>query len=450
MEKILCVSLGCDKNLVDTENMLGILKSEGYEFTDDSNEADIVIINTCCFIHDAKEESINSIIEYGSLKENGKLKGLIVTGCLAQRYKDEIENELPEVDALIGISSIDKIIEAVKACVEKYNSDNKENSVAFASYDDISKPIDTYKTRISSLGGYTSYLKIAEGCDKNCTYCIIPKIRGKFRSIEMEHLLDEAKRLVEMGTKELILVAQETTLYGMDLYGEKSLHKLLHELGKIEGLVWIRLLYAYPEEIYDELIEEMATNKKVCHYIDVPIQHASDNILKRMGRRTNRNDLVNIITKLRERIPDMVIRTTLISGFPGETEEDHKTLYNFVDEMEFDRLGVFTYSMEEDTGAALMPDQIDEEVKSDRRDEIMELQQEIVFEKNESLIGKEVLVLIEGHIPNENAYIGRTYMDAPSVDGNIFITTDENLMSGDFVRAKITGSYEYDLIGEII
>lgn len=450
MEKILCVSLGCDKNLVDTENMLGILKSEGYEFTDDSNEADIVIINTCCFIHDAKEESINSIIEYGSLKENGKLKGLIVTGCLAQRYKDEIENELPEVDALIGISSIDKIIEAVKACVEKYNSDNKENSVAYASYDDISKPIDTYKTRISSLGGYTSYLKIAEGCDKNCTYCIIPKIRGKFRSIEMEHLLDEAKRLVEMGTKELILVAQETTLYGMDLYGEKSLHKLLHELGKIEGLVWIRLLYAYPEEIYDELIEEMATNKKVCHYIDVPIQHASDNILKRMGRRTNRNDLVNIITKLRERIPDMVIRTTLISGFPGETEEDHKTLYNFVDEMEFDRLGVFTYSMEEDTRAALMPDQIDEEVKSDRRDEIMELQQEIVFEKNESLIGKEVLVLIEGHIPNENAYIGRTYMDAPSVDGNIFITTDENLMSGDFVRAKITGSYEYDLIGEII
>ena len=450
MEKILCVSLGCDKNLVDTENMLGILKSEGYEFTDDSNEADIVIINTCCFIHDAKEESINSIIEYGSLKENGKLKGLIVTGCLAQRYKDEIENELPEVDALIGISSIDKIIEAVKACVEKYNSDNKENAVAFASYDDISKPIDTYKTRISSLGGYTSYLKIAEGCDKNCTYCIIPKIRGKFRSIEMEHLLDEAKRLVEMGTKELILVAQETTLYGMDLYGEKSLHKLLHELGKIEGLVWIRLLYAYPEEIYDELIEEMATNKKVCHYIDVPIQHASDNILKRMGRRTNRNDLVNIITKLRERIPDMVIRTTLISGFPGETEEDHKTLYNFVDEMEFDRLGVFTYSMEEGTGAALMPDQIDEEVKSDRRDEIMELQQEIVFEKNESLIGKEVLVLIEGHIPNENAYIGRTYMDAPSVDGNIFITTDENLMSGDFVRAKITGSYEYDLIGEII
>ena len=450
MEKILCVSLGCDKNLVDTENMLGILKSEGYEFTDDSNEADIVIINTCCFIHDAKEESINSIIEYGSLKENGKLKGLIVTGCLAQRYKDEIENELPEVDALIGISSIDKIIEAVKACVEKYNSDNKENAVAFASYDDISKPIDTYKTRISSLGGYTSYLKIAEGCDKNCTYCIIPKIRGKFRSIEMEHLLDEAKRLVEMGTKELILVAQETTLYGMDLYGEKSLHKLLHELGKIEGLVWIRLLYAYPEEIYDELIEEMATNKKVCHYIDVPIQHASDNILKRMGRRTNRNDLVNIITKLRERIPDIVIRTTLISGFPGETEEDHKTLYNFVDEMEFDRLGVFTYSMEEGTGAALMPDQIDEEVKSDRRDEIMELQQEIVFEKNESLIGKEVLVLIEGHIPNENAYIGRTYMDAPSVDGNIFITTDENLMSGDFVRAKITGSYEYDLIGEII
>lgn len=450
MEKILCVSLGCDKNLVDTENMLGILKSEGYEFTDDSNDADIVIINTCCFIHDAKEESINSIIEYGSLKENGKLKGLIVTGCLAQRYKDEIENELPEVDALIGISSIDKIIEAVKACVEKYNSDNKENSVAYASYDDISKPIDTYKTRISSLGGYTSYLKIAEGCDKNCTYCIIPKIRGKFRSIEMEHLLDEAKRLVEMGTKELILVAQETTLYGMDLYGEKSLHKLLHELGKIEGLVWIRLLYAYPEEIYDELIEEMATNKKVCHYIDVPIQHASDNVLKRMGRRTNNADLVNIITKLRDRIPDIVIRTTLISGFPGETEEDHKDLYNFVDEMEFDRLGVFTYSMEEDTPAALMPDQIDEEVKSDRRDEIMELQQEIVFEKNESLIGKEVLVLIEGHIPNENAYIGRTYMDAPSVDGNIFITTDENLMSGDFVRAKITGSYEYDLIGEII
>ncbi|HAV89770.1 MAG TPA: 30S ribosomal protein S12 methylthiotransferase RimO, partial [Eubacterium sp.] len=315
---------------------------------------------------------------------------------------------------------------------------------------DISNPIDIFENRVSTLGGYTSYLKIAEGCDKNCTYCIIPKIRGKFRSIEMEHLLKEAKRLVDNGTKELILVAQETTLYGVDLYGEKTLHKLLHELGKIEGLVWIRLLYAYPEEIYDELIDEMATNKKLCHYIDMPIQHASDNVLKRMGRRTNNTDLVNIITKLRDRIPDIVIRTTLISGFPGETEEDHKDLYNFVDEMEFDRLGVFTYSMEEDTPAALLPDQIDEEVKEDRRDEIMELQQEIVFEKNENLIGKEVLVLIEGHIPNENAYIGRTYMDAPSVDGNIFITTDENLMSGDFVKAKITGSYEYDLIGEII
>lgn len=451
MEKILCVSLGCDKNLVDTENMLGVLKTKGYEFTDDNDEADIVIINTCCFIHDAKEESINSIIEYGQLKENGKLKGLIVTGCLAQRYKDEIEKELPEVDALIGISSIDKIVEAVDACIEKHNSSKcDENHVVYSSYEDISNPIDTFENRVSTLGGYTSYLKIAEGCDKNCTYCIIPKIRGKFRSIEMEHLLKEAKRLVENGTKELILVAQETTLYGVDLYGEKSLHKLLHELGKIEGLVWIRLLYAYPEEIYDELIDEMATNKKLCHYIDMPIQHASDNVLKRMGRRTSNTDLVNIITKLRERIPDIVIRTTLISGFPGETDEDHKVLYNFVDEMEFDRLGVFTYSMEEDTPAALLPDQIDEEVKEDRRDEIMELQQEIVFEKNENLIGKEVLVLIEGHIPNENAYIGRTYMDAPSVDGNIFITTDENLMSGDFVRAKITGSYEYDLIGEII
>lgn len=441
MEKILWISLGCDKNLVDSENMIGLLKKAGYQFTDMEEEATVIVINSCCFIHDAKEESIDTIIEMGKYKENGNLKALIVCGCLAERYKDEIEKELPEVDAIVGTSSIENILNVINKVLDK----DKEGIIK--SFEDISKPAHTFADRENGTGGYTSYLKIAEGCDKCCTYCIIPKIRGSYRSIPIEELIEESKRLVDDGIKELILVAQETTLYGVDLYGEKSLHKLLHELGKINGLLWIRLLYCYPEEIYDELIDEIAKNRKVCHYLDIPIQHASDDILRRMGRRTSKEDLINIINKLRNRIPDIALRTTLITGFPGETKEDHETLMGFVDEMEFDRLGVFTYSPEEDTPAALFKDQIEEEVKLDRRDELMELQQEVSIDKNNALIGKEFTVLIEGYLPDENVYVGRTYMDAPSVDGNIFVSSDETLVSGDVLKVKVTGAYEYDLIG---
>ena len=404
--KILFISLGCDKNLVDTEVMLGLLASKGYEMTDDEQEADIIVINTCCFIHDAKEESIQNILEMAELKKEGKVKALIVTGCMAERYKDEILEEIPEVDEVLGTTAYDKILDA--------------------------------------------YLKIAEGCDKHCTYCIIPKVRGNYRSVPMERLVNEARELAEQGVKELILVAQETTLYGKDLYGEKSLHKLVKELCNISGIRWIRILYCYPEEITDELIQVMKEEPKVCHYLDLPIQHANDTILKRMGRRTTKQELVHIVEKLRSEIPDICLRTTLITGFPGETAEQHEELMQFVDEMEFDRLGVFTYSPEEDTPAAGMPEQIEEEVKEDRQAEIMELQQEIAFDKAEDMIGREVLVMIEGKVADENAYVGRTYRDAPNVDGLIFINTNEELLSGDFARVKVTGALDYDLIGELL
>ena len=439
--KILFISLGCDKNLVDSEEMLGLLREKNYSFTDDESEADIIVVNTCCFVNDAKEESINTIIDMAAYRTEGKCKALIVTGCLAERYKDEILKEIPEVDAVLGTSSYDSIVQAVEKVLagEKYEK-----------YCSLERLIVEEKNRIITTGGYYAHLKIAEGCNKACTYCIIPKIRGRYRSVPMEEIIDSAKALVEKGVKELILVAQETTLYGIDLYGEKRLPKLLEELCKITGLVWIRILYCYPEEITDELIEVMKKEKKICKYIDMPIQHASDRILKKMGRRTNQTELKERITKLRKEIPDIVIRTTLISGFPTETDEEHEELLDFVDEMEFERLGVFTYSPEEDTKASVMDGQIDEEVKEKRRNEVMELQQEIVFEKGESYIGKTFMVIIEGKIADENAYIGRTYMDAPNVDGNIFITTDEELMTGDFVKVKVTGSVEYDLIGEII
>jgi len=439
--KILFVSLGCDKNLVDTEQMLGLLNADGYTFTDDETDADIIIINSCCFINDAKEESINTILEMAELKKAGSLKCLIVTGCLAERYKEEVLNEIEEVDAVIGTASYDSIVSVIDSALKG----NKE--MKFMPLDRLVLP---ETNRVLTGGGHYAHLKIAEGCDKHCTYCIIPKIRGRFRSVPMEKLIEEAKYLAEKGVKELILVAQETTIYGVDLYGKKSLHILLEELCKIKGISFIRLMYCYPEEIYDELIETMKNNQKICNYIDVPIQHCSDNILKRMGRKTNKQDIINIINKLRRQIPDIVIRTTLISGFPGETQEDHEELLDFVDEMEFERLGVFAYSPEEDTPAALMEDQIDDEVKEDRRAEIMELQQEIAFENGEKYIGKEVLAVIEGKIVDESAYVGRTYMDAPDIDGNIFITTGELLMTGDFVKVKITGSCDYDLIGEIV
>ena len=436
--KILFISLGCDKNLVDSEVMLGLLASRGYEMIDDEQEADIIVVNTCCFIHDAKQESVDNILEMAEYKKTGKLKALIVTGCLAERYRQEIIDEIPEVDAVLGTTAYDKILDAVDEALEGKHFLEMEDLQAL--------PVVDTKRQITT-GGHFAYMKIAEGCDKHCTYCIIPKIRGTYRSVPMEQLIKEAEELAAQGVKELILVAQETTLYGKDLYGEKSLHKLLKELCKVSGIQWIRILYCYPEEITDELIQVIKEEPKICHYLDLPIQHANDEILKRMGRRTSKQELIDIVTKLRKEIPDICLRTTLITGFPGETEEQHQELVEFVDEMEFDRLGVFTYSPEEDTPAATMPDQKDEEVKLERQAELMELQQEIAFDTAENMIGREMLVMIEGKIADEPAYVGRTYRDAPKVDGLIFVETGELLMSGDFAKVTVTGAEEYDLIG---
>lgn len=438
---LLLISLGCDKNLVDTEKMLGLLAAKGYRMVDDEEQADVIVINTCCFIHDAKEESIQNILEMARLKEEGRLKVLVVTGCLAQRYQEEILKEIPEVDAVLGTTSYDQLPGAIEEAM------SGSSSVRMS---DIDVLPDTDGKRLITTGGHYAHLKIAEGCDKHCTYCIIPKVRGNFRSVPMEHLIKEAQELAEQGVRELILVAQETTVYGKDLDHGESLPVLLKELCKIEGFYWIRILYCYPEEITDELIQVIKEEPKICHYLDLPIQHASDTILKRMGRRTSKAQLTDTIKTLRREIPDIALRTTLITGFPGETKEQHEELMDFVDEMEFDRLGVFTYSAEEDTPAAVMPDQIPEEEKLKRQAEIMELQQDIAFERAEEMIGQEVLVMIEGKVADENAYVGRTYKDAPGIDGLIFVNTAEELISGDFVRVKVTGALEYDLIGEII
>lgn len=440
MRKVLFISLGCDKNLADSEEMLGMLVENGYTLTNDETEAEIIVVNTCAFIHDAKEESINSILEMARYKTEGVLKVLLVTGCLAQRYKEEIIKEIPEVDAVLGTTSFGDIIKALDKVFE---------GERYLEFKDINALTEISKKRVLTTGGYYGYLKIAEGCDKRCTYCIIPKLRGNYRSIPMEQLISQAEYLAGQGVRELILVAQETTVYGKDIYGKKCLHKLLKELCKIPGIQWIRILYCYPEEIYPELIQTMKEEKKICHYLDLPIQHCSDKILKKMGRRTTKQELIDIVTLLRKEIPDIVLRTTLITGFPGETEEDHEELMEFIDTMEFDRLGVFTYSAEEDTPAANMPNQIAEEVKQDRQAELMELQQEISIDKGNDKIGTCVEVMIEGKVADENAYVGRTYGDAPNVDGYIFINTDTELMSGDFARVHVTGALEYDLIGEL-
>lgn len=444
---ILFISLGCDKNLVDTEVMLGILAAKGHQMIDDETQADIIVVNTCCFIHDAKEESIQNILEMAELKKGGRLKALIVTGCLAQRYQEEILTEIPEVDAVLGTTAYEEIGKVIDGILSDSPMERGDAKMTMKDIDYLPK-VDT--KRLVTTGGHFAYLKIAEGCDKHCTYCVIPKIRGNFRSVPMEQLLKEAMQLAEEGVKELILVAQETTLYGQDIYGEKKLPELLKKLCEISGLRWIRILYCYPEEITEELIQVIKTEPKVCHYLDLPIQHADDTILKRMGRRTSRQQLVDIIGRLREEIPDITLRTTLITGFPGETEEQHEGLMTFVDEMEFERLGVFTYSPEDDTPAAVMPDQIPEEVKEARQAELMELQQDIVFEQAEEMIGRELLVMIEGKVADENAYVGRTYRDAPNVDGLIFVNTEQELMSGDFAKVKVTGAMEYDLIGELL
>lgn len=439
--KVLFISLGCDKNLVDSEMMMGLLRNRGYEFTDDEMQADVIVVNTCGFINDAKEESINTILNMAQYKEHN-LKALVVAGCLAERYKNEIMEELPEIDAIVGTTAFDKIVDVIDGVL----AGQKENAL-----DDINRLCRPETDRIISTGGYYSYLKIAEGCDKRCTYCSIPMIRGSFRSVPMEALITEAEYLAGKGVKELILVAQETTLYGKDIYGKKMLPELLKRLCEVKGIEWIRLLYCYPEEITDELIEVIKSEKKICKYIDMPIQHASDAILKKMGRRTNNAELRAIIGRLREAIPEICIRTTLITGFPGESEEDHEILMDFVDEMEFDRLGVFTYSAEEDTAAARMDGQLDEEVKLTRRDEIMELQQEISIDKSSRYVEEILEVIIEGQAADEDAlYVGRSYMDAPGVDGYVFIKSEEELMSGDFARVRITKALEYDLIGELI
>ncbi len=435
--KVLLISLGCDKNLVDSEVMLGLLNKAGHQITNDETEADVVVVNTCAFIKDAKEESINTIIEMGELKKSGKLKKLIVAGCLSQRYKDEIMTELPEIDVIIGATNFDKIVEAI-------GTDEK------AIVDDIDYTPVPVRERIVTTTASMAYLKIAEGCNKMCTYCIIPHIRGRYRSVPMDSLLDSARRLADDGIKELVLVAQETTLYGIDLYGEKRLPELLTKLSDIDGIEWIRLLYCYPEEITDDLIETMAANPKICHYIDIPIQHSENAILKRMGRRTSREDIVELVGRLRSAMPDIAIRTTLISGFPGETQEQHNGLVDFVDQCEFDRLGVFTYSPEEGTPAASYPDQVDEAVAEKWRDEIMELQQEISYEKNQEFVGTVMKVLIEGYLSDDDVYVGRTYRDAPGVDGIVFVSAPYELMSGTYVDVKITEGNEYDLTGVIV
>lgn len=446
--KILMISLGCDKNLVDTENMLGLLSQDGHTFTDDEQEAEAVIVNTCCFIGDAKEESINTILEMAQLKETGNCQVLLVTGCLAQRYRQEILKEIPEVDGIVGTASFDSVGQVLAEAVRRRQDlkAHADKPVRIEAADRM--PKQTAK-RILTTGGHYAFLKIAEGCDKHCTYCIIPSLRGSYRSVPMERLTAEAEDLAKGGVRELILVAQETTLYGVDLYGRKTLPELLHRLAEIPGIYWIRIQYCYPEEITDELIETIKSEEKVCHYLDIPIQHASDGILQRMGRRTNQEGIRRIVEKLRREIPDIALRTTMISGFPGETREDHEKLLDFVDEMEFERLGVFAYSAEEDTPAAGFENQIPEEIKEQRRDEVMELQQEIAFEKSQSMIGRILDVMIEGKVADEPAYVARTYMDAPGVDGYLFVNSGESFLSGDFVRVRVTGAAEYDLIGEV-
>ncbi len=437
---ILFVSLGCDKNLVDSEVMLGLVKAKGYNITNDESEADVVVINTCCFIHDAKEESINTILEMSELKKTGNVKSVIVTGCLAQRYKDEIKKEIPEVDVILGSTSYDAIVEAI----EKSTNGKSE---------DVYKPLDYLpkdaSKRVVTTGNYMAYLKIAEGCNKHCTYCIIPSVRGDYRSVPKEEVLRAVHNLVEEGIKEIIVIAQETTIYGIDLYGEKYLPKLLKEIASVEGVEWIRLMYCYPEEITDELIEVMANEPKILKYIDMPIQHSEDDILRRMARRTSKEEIIEVISRLRNKMPDVCIRTTLITGFPGETEENHRALIEFVDDMEFDRLGVFNYSMEEDTPAASFDNQVDEDIAIARKEEIMELQQEISLDNNENMIGKILDVIVEGYLHEDNVYACRSYKDAPNIDSYVFVSVPYELISGDIIKVEITDYNEYDLIGEI-
>lgn len=444
---ILMVSLGCDKNLCDSEAMLGLLAKHNYNITNDEQEADAIIVNTCSFIKDAMEESVNTVLEMAKLKQQN-LKYLIVTGCMAQRFKDEIFDEIPEIDACLGTSSFDKILDVIE---ELKARDGIEDAEEISVYDDIDRLATiTESNKVITSGTFMGYLKIAEGCDKFCTYCVIPHIRGHYRSVPMEQLLKEAEYMASQGIEELVLVAQETTCYGKDLYGEKRLHVLVRELAKIDGTKWIRLMYCYPEEIYDELIDCFKEEPKLLHYIDMPMQHSEDAILKRMGRRTDRASIEAVIGKLREAAPDIAIRTSLIAGFPGETQEEHEALMAFLDEQELDRVGVFTYSREDGTPAATFENQIDEETAEQWRNEIMELQQEISLDKNETFVGKIMQVIIEGYSSDDDVYVGRTYRDAPGVDGLVFVNCDYELMSGQIVDVRINEVGPYDMIGGIV
>ena len=444
--KVFFLSLGCDKNRVDSERMLGLLEAAGFSFAEDESEADIIVINTCCFIDAAKEESISAVLEMAQYKETGRCRRLIVCGCLAERYKEEIRTELPEVDGVVGVNELPEII---KACAEPLpeNEGNVRN-VPGTGEKNHASDMSGIK-RVVTTGGHYEFLKIAEGCSKRCTYCIIPYIRGPYRSFDMDFLLKEAQSLADSGVKELVVVAQDTTVYGRDLYGKDMLPELLKNLCRTDGLKWIRLLYAYPEDITQELLAVMAGEEKIVKYIDMPVQHASDPVLKKMGRRTTRAELINKINLARRTVPQLAIRTSLITGFPGETEEDHRVLLDFVEEMKFERLGTFMYSCEEGTPAASFPDQVPDEVKQKRFDDIMSLQEEISARRNAALTGKEFEVFVEGYLPEDDVYIGRTYMDSPDVDGYFYFKSPYELMSGDFVRAKATGAGEYDLYGEM-
>ncbi|WP_326909126.1 30S ribosomal protein S12 methylthiotransferase RimO [Sedimentibacter sp. MB31-C6] len=439
MKKIYMHSLGCSKNLVDSENMLGILTEKGYEITDYADKADYIIINTCSFINDAMEESVNSILSAADIKyQVNKNAKIIVTGCLAQRFGSELSKEIPEVDIIVGTSGFDKI----DKYIEEYEKENK--LIVKTSEDEINEILP----RNTLTPSWYAYLKISEGCSNNCTYCIIPKIRGKYKSRKIENIVDEARVLAKKGVKEIIIIAQDTSKYGLDIYNERKLHEVIHKISEIDGIEWIRIHYMYPEDVYDDLINEFKNNNKLLKYFDIPLQHISDNILKKMNRKTNKEQIITLISKIRKEVDGAVIRTSLITGFPGETEEEHKELKDFLQKYKLDRVGIFKYSREENTPAYKLPNQISENVKEQRHDELMELQLGISYELNSNKIGNTYDVLIEEK-DVENIYVGRTYMDSIEIDGCVYVTSDEELTIGNIYKVKINDALEYDLIGDV-
>ncbi len=437
-------SLGCDKNRVDSEVMLGILQKKGYQAIAEEQAADIIVVNTCCFIRDALEESIETILEMAEYKKTGNCKGLIVAGCLGQRYEAEFFDELPEVDAVVGTAAYEEIAEVADRILG--------GEQGFKHLEDIDKPMQNENgvLRVLSTAPYFAYLKISEGCDNHCTYCVIPKMRGRHRSRSMESLIEEATMLAKQGVKELVIVAQDTSIYGRDLYGEPKLHELLQKLSEVDSIHWIRLLYCYPETLTQQTIDVMASNEKICHYIDMPIQHGCDTVLKRMGRKSSQALIKDTVSRLRQAMPDIAIRTTLIVGFPGETEQEFADLQAFIKEMRFDRLGVFTYSQEEGTPAGRMENQIAEEVKEERQRMIMDIQKEIAASLCQQEVGKTLEVVVEGKLPEEQIYCGRTKWDAPDIDGMVFFGAEEEVYSGDFVSVKIKEASDYDLMGDVV